>query len=162
MTQKIQYTRAFRQQALAKVYSRGDRSVKSIADELIVNHWTLKNWMKAKNNPCNASDGDSDKRPDDWSTAERLEALIKTHGLDEQGLGAWCSEKGLFAHHLRQWRADFESGGRANQTSELRKLKASNKQLERDLLRKDKALAEAAALLVLQKKYQALWEEKDA
>jgi hypothetical protein len=46
-------------------------------------------------------------------------------------------------------------------SAQRRELKAENKQLARELKRKDKALAEAAALLVLQKKYQALWEEKD-
>ncbi len=35
------------------------------------------------------------------------------------------------------------------------------RELERQLRRKDKALAEAAALLVLQKKAQALWGDAD-
>jgi transposase len=35
------------------------------------------------------------------------------------------------------------------------------KKLERELRRKEKALAEAAALLVLQKKVQAIWGDED-
>ena len=89
---------------------------------------------------------------------------MASHGLDEQGLNALCREKGIFRHHLQQWRAAFEassSGSSPPNASALRELKETNKALERELKRKEKALAEAAALLVLQKKYQALWEEKD-
>lgn len=164
MTQKVHSTEAFRQQALAKVYARGDRSVKAIAEELNINHWTLKNWMKAAKRSANPPATQREQRPNDWKPAERLDALLQTHGLDEQALGAWCREHGLFTHHLKQWQAEFESGARVStsNSTELNQLKASNKQLERELRRKEKALAETAALLVLQKKYQALWEEKDA
>ena len=44
---------------------------------------------------------------------------------------------------------------------ELRDLKDENVKLKRDVARKDKALAEAAALLILQKKFRALWEQED-
>ena len=67
---------------------------------------------------------------------------------------------GLFAHHLVQWRADFCAGGaaasRRESAQEVRDLKQANVQLQRELKRKEQALAEAAALLVLQKKYRAL------
>jgi transposase-like protein len=46
LKKKTYYTKAFRQQALAKVYNRGDRTVQAIADDLNINSWTLKNWMK--------------------------------------------------------------------------------------------------------------------
>jgi hypothetical protein len=87
-------------------------------------------------------------------------ALQESHGLEGEALHAWCREKGLFAHHLTQWKADFcgSAGAAENREGvrELRALKEENHRLERELARKEKALAEAAALLVLQKKYQAL------
>jgi hypothetical protein len=77
-----------------------------------------------------------------------------------EALNAWCRERGLFAHHLTAWKAAFCSEEKAVPvTRELRGLKDENEQLKRELLRKDKALAEAAALLVLQKKFRALWED---
>jgi transposase-like protein len=87
-------------------------------------------------------------------------ALQESHGLSGEALNAWCREHGLFAHQLAEWKADFckpskPSNGR-EEASEMRALKAENQRLERELQRKEKALAEAAALLVLQKKYQAL------
>ena len=89
---------------------------------------------------------------------------MESYGLDKEGLNRFCREKGVFVHHLEQWREAFEQGKSdafGTEKSEIRALKESKKALERELKRKEKALAEAAALLVLQKKYQALWEEKD-
>jgi transposase len=164
MKEKMQYTEAFREQSLEKVYSRGSRSVKSVAEELDVNLWTLKNWMKAYKEVSLSKNGVSTRRPKDWSLAERLQMLLESHGLEEEALNAFCRERGVFRHHLGQWREAFETGttqGLQANRSELRDLKEANKGLKSELNRKEKALAEAAALLVLQKKYQALWEEKD-
>ena len=68
---------------------------------------------------------------------------------------------GLFAHHLTSWRAAFcETAKAGPEARQLRTLKDENDQLKRDLLRKEKALSEAAALLILQKKFRALWEDE--
>lgn len=161
---KATYTEAFREQAVAKVYSRGDRTIRSMATELDVKYYTLKNWMK-RETPHKPGAAESGRRPQDWRAQERLQALCETHDLDDDKLGAWCRRHGLYPHHLQAWRDAFEHGeGRSASAtrSEVRELKEENKQLERELKRKEKALAEAAALLVLQKKYQALWEDKDA
>jgi transposase-like protein len=162
MKEKMKYTEAFRNQSLQKVYSRGERSVKAVAEELNINHWTLKNWMNTHKERSISEAGE--KRPQDWSLAERLQMLLDSHGLDEEAVNGFCRERGIFGHHLQHWREAFESGTAAGlqaNRSELRELKEANKGLRSELNRKDKALAEAAALLVLQKKYQALWEDGD-
>jgi transposase-like protein len=161
---KATYTDAFREQAVAKVYSRGDRTIRSIATELDVKYHTLKNWMKPKI-PHKPGAAEAVRRPQDWSAPERLQALCESHDLNDDTLGAWCRRHGLYPHHLQAWRDAFEHGeprSASASRSEFRELKEENKQLERELKRKEKALAEAAALLVLQKKFQALWEDKDA
>ena len=162
MREQRQYSESFRQQALEKVYTRDSRSIRSVADDLNMSFWTLRNWMKADKNNSSARVGKQSRRPNDWSLAERLEILMESHGLDEEALNAFCREKGIFRHHLEQWQAAFAAGGAEDTRAELRELKDTNKALTRELNRKEKALAEAAALLVLQKKYRALWEEKDA
>lgn len=158
---KATYSEAFKEQAVTKVFRRGDRSVRSVADELNVKYFTLKGWMKKR-----LREGERvvapvrEKRPQDWSLAERLAALQDSHGLAGEALHAWCREQGLFAHHLVQWKAEFCQGGdaeeRRSSARALRALEDENQQLQRELARKEKALAEAAVLLVLQKKYQAL------
>ena len=99
-----------------------------------------------------------------WSSEQRLQALLESHALTGPELNAWCREKGLFEHQLKQWRQAFCSVSEPDPRqcrTELRALKTKNEQLQRDLHRKDKALAETAALLVLQKKFQALLEDAD-
>jgi hypothetical protein len=100
------------------------------------------------------------KRPEDWSAEERLAALQQSYSLLGEDLNTWCRERGVFIHQLEQWKTDFCSQGDSVDKREeariLRTLKEEIQSLERNLLRKDKALAEAAALLVLQKKFRAL------
>lgn len=97
------------------------------------------------------------RRPNGRSPAERLELLLLSHGLEDEALQAFCRSRGIFPRHLQQWHADFAQAQEARQErAEVRTLKAENQSLQRELRRKDKALAEAAALLVLQKKFQTL------
>jgi transposase-like protein len=152
----------FMEQALVKVYSRGHRTVRSVAEDLNVNYHTLKNWMKSKSADKVGVKAVREKRPQDWGAEEQLVALHETHGLSGERLHAWCREKGLFAHHLTSWKTAFcaEERGGALGTQEIRTLRDENGQLKRELVRKEKALAEAAALLILQKKFRALWEDE--
>lgn len=159
MEQKQLYSESFREQALEKVYSRGQRTVVEVAEALNISPWTLKNWMKAHRSPTPRPTPGKSQRPQDWSRAQRLAVLMETHGLDDEALNALCRARGIFRHHLQQWRVEFEAA--PEERAALRELKSANQALERELKRKDKALAEAAALLVLKKKYQALWEEPD-
>ncbi|EUC14760.1 hypothetical protein PMI06_006586 [Burkholderia sp. BT03] len=156
------HSEAFIEQALVKVFSRGDRSIRSVAEDLNVNHHTLKYWMKNKSVTRRSVSATREKRPQDWTAQEQLVALHETHGLSGEALQAWCRERGIFAHHLTGWQSAFCAGGQetASGTREVRTLKDENVKLKRELVRKDKALAEAAALLILQKKFRALWEDE--
>lgn len=154
------YSAAFKEQAVSKVLSRGSRTVRSVADELNIGIFTLKYWMKAMVRKDLKVGLQKEKRPQDWSLREQLIALHESHGLQDEALNAWCRERGLFSHHLSSWREAFCEGHKGELEGERvrRSLKDENEQLKRELLRKEKALAEVAALLVLQKKFQALWE----
>lgn len=155
------YSEDFKEQALAKVFNRGnDQSIQDVANDLNICLQTLKTWMKKAKLDNRRDRPSKSKRPQDWHPEERLAALQKTYGLTGEELNAWCREQGLFVHQLEQWKADFcRQGGlseKREETRALHTLKAEIHSLEREILRKDKALAEAAALLVLQKKFRAL------
>lgn len=156
----IRYSEAFIEQALFKVYSRADRTVKSVAEELNVNYQTVKNWMKRKES-VTTEVSTKERRPQDWTPEQRLLALQESHRFSGESLQTWCRENGLFAHHLTSWKTAFCAGAKAASCSqEIRVLKDENKQFKREIVRKDHALAEAAALLILQKKFRALWEDE--
>jgi len=94
----------------------------------------------------------------------RLEAVITTAAMNEAAKSAWCRERGVFPADLDKWRAscataladpeDVRASPQATRADRKR-----IKELERDLLRKDRALAETAALLVLSKKVAAIFNK---
>ncbi len=97
-----------------------------------------------------------------WTAAARLEAVITTAAMDDASRSAWCRENGVYAQQLQQWRdnavralaAPEQVRASPSQTKEDRR---RIKELEPEVRRKDKALAEAAALLVLSKKAEAIF-----
>lgn len=99
-----------------------------------------------------------------WTAAARLEAVITTAALGEAVRSAWCREHGVYPQQLQQWRASAtqalaqpeEARASPQQTKHDRR---RIKELERELRRKDKALAETAALLVLSKKVEAIFNK---
>ena len=99
-----------------------------------------------------------------WTAAARLEAVITTAAMDEAARSAWCREHGVYPQQLQQWRDSAthalaepaEKRASPQQTKEDRR---RIKELERELRRKDKALAETAALLVLSKKVEAIFNK---
>jgi transposase-like protein len=132
----------------------------AIAEEFGVSRSTVQNWMRGQRASGAAMKG-KDKRPRSWTTEERLEALLATHGLSEEQVGAWCRERGIHTHHLAQWRQELVAGSGENAAavSETRALRQEVRGLKQELRRKDKALAETAALLVLKKKAASIWGE---
>jgi transposase-like protein len=162
------HTPEFKEQALRKLRERGARTQQSIADELNISLATVKGWLQSSRTsvrgvPHGAPPLPSDVPAQHWTPVERLQALLESYTLTRPALHAWCRERGLFEHQLRAWREGFclgtEPDARQGRVA-MRDLQTKHEQLQRDMPRKDKALAEAAALLVLQKKFQALWADE--
>ena len=109
------------------------------------------------------------KVSDDWSAEAKLAMVIETAGLSEIELSQYCREKGVYVAQVKAWREAALEGqqvaqvSRQAERSQARQDQKRIKQLERELQRKDRALAEAAALLVLSKKAEAIWgkDEED-
>ena len=139
----------------------GSRSVKELSDEFGISTWTIRKWLRDYQE--NGTMAGKEKRPRDWTAPERVEALIETSRLQEKERGSWCRSRGLHSHHLNSWKRDAIAGCSnpvaASRTKADRLLEKENKNLKRELNRKEKALAEVAALLVLKKKVDSLWRE---
>ena len=166
------HTQSFKMQAVEKALSRAAGiTLKEIVDELGIGSSTLGKWMRdARNNDLEStagggilmsSDKRKEKRPQDWSLEDRLEIVMACTSLGEEEKSEYCRKQGVYPHHVNQWQLDFASGNssseKANARQEMKNLKNENKALRKELNRKDKALAETAALLVLQKKVHAIW-----
>lgn len=170
--QKTRRTPDFKEQALSKARQRGERTLNDVAAELNMPLGTLKGWLKTSSihgaQIAMPSSLPQSLPARQWSAAERLLALQESHGLSGETLHAWCREKGLFEHQLNAWRQAFCSSPepqsaqeRRESKAELKALQGKHEVLQRELRRKERALAEAAALLVLQKKFQALLGDED-
>ncbi|WP_439121328.1 transposase [Marivita sp.] len=101
---------------------------------------------------------DADAGPDGWSSRDKF-----TAALNEADLGEYCRKRGLYPAQISAWRAACEQANDWDRASTARLGRATKdekkrvKDLERELARKDRALAETAALLVLRKKAAAIW-----
>lgn len=101
-----------------------------------------------------------------WTAAARLQAVIATAAMDEARRGAWCRENGVYPTELQQWKENAtaalsEVPEERITPQQSREAKRRIKELERDLRRKDKALAETTALLVLSKKFEAILQRDE-
>jgi transposase len=129
---------------------------------------TLSRWLRGagslrlvteKRDDLDANPNSEGKRPQDWSPMERLQLVVESNGLGDQELGELLRKRGVHREHLDEWRAAAEEA-LARPTTNRKSPDAKRiKQLEREIARKDKALAEAGALLLLQKKVQALYRD---
>jgi transposase len=165
-----QYSESFKQRMIQRMVGRGKVSASALSKEVGVAQPTLSLWLKAAGRVSAVSDDDKPapkvRRPEDWTPQEKLAAVMEAARLSGTELGAWLRREGLTEEHLRQWRETVEE--RASAIFEPREPRVSAEsrrrvlELERELKRKDKALAETAALLVLQGKVQALWAAEDA
>ena len=161
----VKYSQSFKTQAVEKALSRPEGTgIKQIADSLGVGYSTLERWIVQSRNQGFEPATDStlitpptQKRPHDWNPEERLNLVIACDSLDEPSINALCREHGLYPHHIKQWKNDLVSNQTPKNQSETKALRQENKALKKELNRKDKALAETAALLVLQKKVHAIW-----
>lgn len=140
--------------------------VAQLAREVGVSEQTLYNWRKKlKENGSQVSQSDHAIATESWSSADKFAVVLETAALNEVELAEFCRSRGLLVEQLAQWKAaclsaNAKVGVQAKALREqLVQEKKRSKQLERELQRKEKALAEAAALLVLRKKLNAIWGE---
>ena len=136
-----------------------------IATEYGIGRSTIGKWLREYKSNGNINLKSKEKRPRDWTSEERLSAIVKTGSMTPEECALWCRRKGLFPHHLEQWKKDAISGmSNTHDKQRIENEKQYKKEissLKRDLSRKEKALAETAALLVLKKKAQAIWGEPE-
>jgi len=158
----MRYPSSFRSKMIRRMTGPEAFSATALALETVVPQVTLSRWLRAAGSVESMSDSNHSvpRRPQDWSAQEILAVITEAAALSDQDLGAFLRSKGLHETHLEQWRARIVAGleapvRRAGRSREAKRIR----DLEKELRRKEKALAEAAALLVLQKKVRRIWED---
>jgi len=158
------YSNEFKENIVQKMMPPNAQSIAQIHRDTGVSEPTLYNWRNQYKNEGRAVPADP-SNPENWSAQDKLAVVIETASLNEQALSEYCREKGLYAEQISRWKelalGGYEARGRlsADERRELKQTKKQKRQIEKELKRKEKALAETAALLVLSKKCNAIWGE---
>ncbi len=142
-------------------------SAHALGQEVGISQPTLSRWLRetatfAAMEKRDKKPAAKAKRPQDWTPEEKLRAVAETLGVEGEALGEYLRRSGIHREQLEQWRGSAKAALEKPAAAQKAKGEAKRiKELERELRKKEKALAETAALLVLRKKVNALWGDGD-
>lgn len=155
------YSKAIKASVLAKMMAPNAPRIVELAKEFNIPYRTIYSWKSLMLKKKNVTQLNVPQRPHDKSPEAKLQAVIDTMGKTEEEQGAYCRAHGIYSHHLDAWKKQILEGLGVPSSNERKaeNLQTSKeiKKLKRDLERKDKALAEVSALLILKKKADLLW-----
>ncbi len=167
-TLRMQYSSGLKARMIQRMSGRDSLSANKLSEEVGISQSTLSCWLRdapeeksVKRNGHVSQRGSM--RPDDLPPAEKLRLVLEASTLSEDELGEFLRRNGLHEAQLEEWRKKVEEAlakpkkGRHPKSPEAKKVQL----LERELLRKDRALAEVTALLALKKKLDALLGDED-
>lgn len=163
---RVRYTKERKEKIVKRMMPPHNESVAQIAKDEGITEVTLYKWRKearAKGEPTPGTGQTSNK----WNSEDKFLVVMETFAMNETELAEYCRKKGLFREQIEAWRsvclqANGQAFDQAKQlNTQLKEEKQRAKALEKDLQKKEKALAEAAALLLLRKKAQAIWGDDE-
>jgi transposase-like protein len=162
------YSAERKQSVIEKMMPPMNTPISRLSEDTGISDVTLYHWRKQARARGLVVPGDG-RNPEQWSAEDKFSVVLETASMNESELSAYCRKKGLYAEQIETWKQSCIDGN-VNGVERERAVKAQTredkrriKSLERELRRKEKALAETAALLVLRKKAQAIWgEDEDA
>ena len=154
------YTDSFKETIVGKMSGPRARSAGSLSAEIGIPQSTLSRWLRQYGNPAGGTMSSKGK-PGKRSAEEKLQTVQDYDNQpDEESRGRLLRERGLYSVEIERWRADMlaalKSTSNRNDPKDRR-----IKELERELRRKEKALAETAALLTLKKTAQQIWGDSE-
>jgi transposase-like protein len=160
----IRYPKEFKEQVLKRLLPPNAESVKRVAEETGVSHQTLRNWMQEAH-IHDLVQSLPPEPPSSLSTSEKFRIVVETLSMSEDELSEYARKAGLYVTQIKEWRDicvnanATEDAQKRSMQKELKAVQKENSELRKDLRKKEKALAETAALLVLRKKAEAIWGE---
>jgi len=162
MRERVEYTEEFKEMALQKLLTPGSLGLKKVANELGVPSSTLFGWKeKCTSIGFMKKHKSKVKSKNTWSPEEKLEAILNQKVMSENEFGEYLRANGLHSVDVDNFKIEYlellRTKKENKQNSEILDLRREKKELERDISRKDKALAEMSARIVLLKKSHLLW-----
>jgi hypothetical protein len=160
----MKYQTGFKKSIVRKMLLPDHPGISKIAEQSGVAIPTLYSWLNKYKESVEMAD--YKKTPDEWSLVEKQAAIVEVASLGPDKLGAWLRAKGLQSEHLKMWPGDIQKAlAKPVNLVSKRELQDANKtikQLKKEVTKKDKALAELTAILVLKKKLATLFEAEES
>lgn len=155
------YSAQVKASVLAKALAPNAPSVVELAKEFNIPYATIHTWMSIMLDKQPAKKVNKSQRPQDKTAQDKLQAVIDTMNKTDEERSAYCRQFGIYINHLDDWKQQILTslGVVSTKKERAEHLQMMNeiKQLKLNLYRKDMALAEVSALLVLKKKVDLLW-----
>ena len=156
----MSYEQGFKDRMVQRMAGPNGTSAYGLSGEVGVSYGTLSRWLMAARTVGDMSNDKSGK----WAPTEKLRVINEASQLSDENLGAFLRKEGLHEVTLREWQDAATAGlsepkkpARGKKSPEAKKLI----HLERELRRKEKAMAEMAAIITLQKKVREIWGGAD-
>lgn len=162
----MRYPKELKNSIIAKMLPPNNQSLSQIQQETGVPEGTLKLWRKGIREKGFAAPA-GEQQSERWSTRDKFLIVVETSTLSEIELAEYCRKKGLYVEQIKYWQENcMQANGGVAQELALaqrreKEIEKELKQVKKELQRKESALAETAALLVLRKKAEAIWGPKD-
>jgi transposase len=144
------FSLSFKQRMVERMTGPNAISANRLAREIGVSQDSLSRWVREASSLADMAKKGA-RGPRQWTLDEKIRILAAARELGGAELTAFLEREQLLAAELEQWRRALETEA-VVPAATAKQIRA----LERELARKDKALAEAAAILVLKKKLQGL------
>lgn len=160
------YSKELKASVLRRMMPPENRTVLDLSRETGITQVTLYGWRREARARGVAVPGNGEPA-EQWSSAEKFRVVLESARLTEVELAEYCRSRGLYVEQVSQWRQGCEQGNAREQEAlqshrgDLRQERKRVQELEKELRRKDKALAELAALLVLTKKLEAFRNNRE-
>lgn len=159
----MRYTEGFKKSTVRRLLHPSSPGITQIAKETGAAVATLYNWMRKYREMIELAD--YKKTPDEWTLAEKHDGLLESAGMTPEEQGEWLRRKGLHSSHLTLWNKEVRDALAGAETpvsqAEQREARDRIRELEKELQRKDKALSEMTALVVLKKKLERIFSDEE-
>jgi transposase-like protein len=151
------YPKELRERAIARMLPPINASLSALSQELNIPYQTLYAWRtQSSKHPAPVTQ--AREAEDLFDAHTKFTVVLETATLNEVDLDAYCRSKGLYLEQIALWRAQCAAALNPKTVTDTERNSAKRIQLlEGELARKEKALAEAAALMILRKKAEAIW-----
>ena len=160
MSMRHSYSKEFKDSVVVKILNRGEKTIEEVCSEVGVLKSSARNWMKASAMVGTKSPSPKGARMK-WTPEAKLKAVVDTTNLVDTELGHYLRREGLYSNQVSDWRSEIIEGLALKPKFKRDERDDQIRVLEQEILRKDKALAEASALLILQKKVSLIWGSSD-